>query len=442
MKIRGSKLVLALVAGVFFLEILAAPTRGDDWPQWQGPQRDGVWRETGIVDTFPAGGPKVLWRTAIGAGFAGPSVAQGKVFVADRINTPGAEQSSDKIERVLCLNEADGKLLWKQEYPCSYQGMQYSAGPRAAPTVAQGKVYALGAAGNFHCYEAATGKELWAHDFNKEYHRSTPLWGYAGHPLVDGQKVICLVGGQGATVVAFDKDTGKELWHALSAREPGYCTPALIEAGGARQLIVWHPQALNSINPDTGEVYWSIPFEVKAALALATPRKMGDQLFITSFYNGPLMVRLDAHKPTATVAWRGESNNERRTDKLHGLICTPFLEDGHIYGACSYGQLRCLKADTGERVWETFQATTEKEVRWGTVFIVKNDQRFFLWNERGDLIIARLTPKGYDELSRAHLLDPLNTNPGRPVLWSHPAFANRSVYVRNDAEIIRVSLAK
>jgi outer membrane protein assembly factor BamB len=123
-------------------------------------------------------------------------------------------------------------------------------------------------------------------------------------------------------------------------------------------------------------------------------------------------------------------------------MSTPFLEDGYIYGVCSYGQLRCMKAETGERVWETFQATTSGEpVRWANAFIVKNGEHFFLFNEKGDLIIANLTPKGYEELSRAHLLEPTNTAAGRDVLWSHPGFANRHMYARNDKEVICVDLA-
>ena len=144
----------------------------------------------------------------------------------------------------------------------------------------------------------------------------------------------------------------------------------------------------------------------------------------------------------ATVLWRGKSNSERKTDGLHSTMATPFFDGDHIYGVCSYGQLRCLKAATGERVWETFEATTGgKEVRWANAFLIKNGDRFFLPNERGDLIIARLTPSGYQEISRTHLLEPTNTAAGRDVVWSHPAFANRSIYARNDKEFICMSLA-
>ena len=130
------------------------------------------------------------------------------------------------------------------------------------------------------------------------------------------------------------------------------------------------------------------------------------------------------------------------TTHLNAILCTPFLEDGHIYGVCSYGQLRCLEADSGKRVWETLKAATAgSPVRWANAFLVKNDNRFFLFNEKGDLIIARLSPSGYEEISRAHVLEPLNKDAGRLVVWSHPAFANRRMYARNDKEIICVDLA-
>src|SRR6266700_5544062 len=179
-------------------------------------------------------------------------------------------------------------------------------------------------------------------------------------------------------------------------------------------------------------------------MSIATPRKVGDELIFTCFYNGSLMLRLDSEKPAEKAIWRTQKASEKDTTHLNAVMSTPFLEGGYIYGVCSYGQLRCLKADTGERIWETMAATTSdgKEMRWANAFIVKNGDRFFLFNEKGDLIIAKLTPKGYEEISRAHLLEPTNTAAGRDVLWSHPAFANRRIYARNDKEIICADLEK
>ena len=434
----------------FLIGLSAARLHADDWPLWLGPNHDAIWRETGIIEKFPAGGPPVLWRSSIGAGYAGPSVAAGRVYIADRQLAPGVSNPADPfqrgkipgVERVLCLDEKDGKTLWKYEYDCPYS-VSYPAGPRVAPQISGGKVYTLGAEGNLLCLDAKDGKLLWSHDFKKDCPVQTPMWGFAGHPLIDGKKLICLAGGEGSTVMAFDKDTGQELWRALSAKEPGYSSPMIFEAGGKRQLIVWHPEAANSLDPETGKVYWSEPFKARAGMTIATPRKMGDWLFFSCFYNGSLMMKLNSGAPAATATWRTEKASEKNTTHLNAVMCTPFLEDGYIYGVCSYGQLRCLKADTGQRVWETLQATTSGEpVRWANAFIVKNGARFFLFNETGDLIIARLTPKGYEEISRAHLLEPTNTAAGRPVLWSHPAFANKHVYARNDQELICVDLAQ
>ncbi len=437
------RLIVVIVLGIG-CEVFA-----DDWPEWLGPRHDSVWRESGILQKFPSEGAKVRWRAKSGGGYSGPIVSGGRVYVSDRLLAPGATNPADPfqrgripgVERVLCLNEADGKLIWKHEYDCPYS-VSYPAGPRVAPQVKDGKVYSLGAEGNLYCLSAKDGQVFWSHDFKKELGVQTPLWGFSGHPLIDGQKVICLAAGEGSTVIAYDKDTGKELWRALSAKEPGYSSPVIVEAGGKRQLILWHPEAANSLEPETGKLYWTEPFKARSGMTIATPRRLDNKLFFTSFYNGSLMMDLDPGKPAAKAIWRTEKMSEKDTTHLNAVMTTPFLENGYIYGVCSYGQLRCLKADTGERIWETFQATTSGEpVRWANAFIVKNQDRFFLFNEKGDLIIAKLSPEGYKEISRAHLLEPTNTAAGRDVLWSHPAFANRCVYARNDQEIICVDLA-
>ena len=142
------------------------------------------------------------------------------------------------------------------------------------------------------------------------------------------------------------------------------------------------------------------------------------------------------------VLWQSRKVSEKDTDALHSIIATPVFDAGHLYGTCSYGEFRCLRADTGERVWETFAPTTGKSERWGTAFVIRHTDRWFIFNERGDLIIARLSPRGYEEISRARLLEPDNHDARRPVVWSHPAYANRSVYARNDHEIVCASLAE
>jgi outer membrane protein assembly factor BamB len=448
------------LACLLVLAFLVGPVGADDWPQWLGPKRDGVWRETGIVKKLPADGPKVLWRTPIKGGYSGPAVAAGRVYVLDRVLAEGSQNPEDPFnrkaiipgsERVLCLDEKNGAILWKHEYDCPYQ-ISYPAGPRTTPVVAGGKVYTLGAMGDLCCLDAAEGKVVWSKKLPKAYKAAVPLWGFAAHPLVDGDRLICLVGGKGSAAVAFDKDTGKEIWRALSAPEIGYAPPLLIEAGGKRQLIIWHPKAVNSLDPKTGAVYWTEPFprrgQIKAGMTIPTPRFTGGLLLVSAFYNGAMMLKLDADQPSAKVLWQqgGRSEEPDDTEALHAVMATPFIKDGYIYGVCSYGELRCLKAGTGERVWMTRQPTGGKVLRWANAFLVENGDRFFLFNELGDLIIARLSPKRYEEISRAHILDPTNSMAGfggpRLVLWSHPAFADRCMFARNDNEIVCVSLAE
>ena len=439
-----NSLLLALLIGPSLL--------ADDWPQWLGPRRDGVWRERGIIEEFSESGPKVRWRAPVGGGYSGPAVAGGRVYITDRVLGAGAAKQANPFdrgringtERVQCFDEATGALVWSVAYDCPYS-ISYAAGPRATPIVDGGKVYALGAEGNLLCLDAVKGTEVWSRDFNDDFKIPTPLWGFSAHPLIDGDKLICLAGGQGSTVVAFDKNTGKELWRALSAKEPGYAPPMIYEVRGKRQLIVWHPEALNSLNPDTGEVYWTEPFPVQSALSVATPRMWGeDHLFITAFYNGSRLLEFNEGAPGVTTVWKTKKPSEKDTEHLHSIMSTPFVEGDYVYGTCSYGQLRCLKVSTGERIWETLAATTrdQKEQRWANAFLIKQDDRFILWNEKGDLIFANLSPAGYREISRAHLLEPTGTAAGRDVVWSPPAFANRHVFVRNDVELVCVDLGK
>jgi outer membrane protein assembly factor BamB len=433
---------------------LTAPAgRAADWPQWLGPDRDGVWRETGLADKFPKGGPKVLWRTPLGTGYSGPAVVGERVYVMDRQRATDAEGKPLRAtrkghpgnERVLCLNAADGKLIWKREYDCPYT-ISYPSGPRTTPLVRDGRVYALGAMGDLLCLDAADGKVLWRKNLPKEYKLDAPpVWGYAAHPLLDGDLLYTLVGGPGSAVVAFNKDTGKEVWKALTSEEVGYSPPMIYKAGGTRQLIVWLSESVNGLDPATGKPYWSVPYPAngrprRPAVNIVTPVVAGDLLYVSTYYHGGLMLKLAADKPAATVLWRGKGSAER-PDGLHVLMATPVIRDGHVYGICVKGELRCLKADTGKQVWETLKPFNGKNGDCATAFLVPQGKRFVLLTDQGDLILAELSPKGYKEIDRARILEANHAAFGRIVVWSHPAFAHRHVFARNDKEMVCVSLA-
>ena len=410
-----------------------------DWPQWGGPQRDSVWREEGIVETLPTVDPKTgmlprKWTAKIGSGYAGPAVADGRVLVTDRI-------ADKNLERVLCVDAESGKELWKHEYDARYT-ISYPLGPRATPTIDGNRVYTLGAMGHLFCFDVASGKIIWQKNLPTDFGTKVPAWGMAGAPLVDGDQLIVLAGGTpGAMVISLDKQTGKELWRALDGPEPGYCAPVILEFGGQRQLIIWHPQAVVGLNPATGKTLWQVPFAVQSGLTIPTPRKIGNRLFVTNFYNGPLMIDLGADGVSPNVLWRtGAESTERRNDSLHAIMCSPIVTEDCIYGVGSYGELRCLDTKTGKIVWETHDATGRD--RWWNAFLVPLGDRVVISNEQGELIFARLARDGYKERSRAKMIEPTQPIGRRVTVWSHPAYAMRSIFARNDGELVRVSLAK
>jgi outer membrane protein assembly factor BamB len=209
----------------------------------------------------------VLWRKTIGTGYAGPAVAGDFVFFMDRerpVDKDGkparpTRQGIPGKERIWCLSTKDGETVWKKEYECPYK-VSYPNGPRTTPLVHQGKVYTLGAMGDFMCLDAKKGDILWSKNLMKEYKlEDPPVWGWATHPLIEGDLLYCLVGGDNA-IVAFNKDTGKEAWHALKTAEIGYSPPMIYEIGGKKQLLVWLSESVNGLNPATGEALWSVPY--------------------------------------------------------------------------------------------------------------------------------------------------------------------------------------
>ena len=425
---------LVLVAAIWTAHVAA-----EDWPEWRGKGRLGIWAETGIVNKLPASLP-AKWRIPVNGGYSGPSVANGRVFVTDARKVQG---NRVVMERALALDENTGKVLWTREWETDYTGLNFDSGPVATPTVDDNRVYVLGRMGNLLALDVSDGHVLWQKDYKKDYKTTVPVWGITGAPLVDGERLICLVGGEGgAKYVAFNKLTGAEIWRALeTVSEPGYNQPIIIEAAGRRQLIAWHPQAVHALDPVTGKVYWEVPFSVDQGLTIMTPVHSGPYLFVASHYSGALMLKLDETKPGAARLWAKDESD----DTINPAISTPVIEGDYIYGFSSFGTLRCLELATGNQVWES-QVPVGERALYSTALIVRNGDRYFINNDRGELIIATLSPKGYNEISRAELITP--THPsinrrklGMVVQWSHPAYANKHVITRNNEEIVRFSLA-
>lgn len=435
-----------------FLAFFLIPliTRADDWPQWLGPERDGIWRETGIVERLPERGPEILWRVPVGYGYSSPTISDGKVYLSDYLieegevtNNPSGRHPLKGKERVRCFDVVTGEELWSYAYDEPYF-ISYPGGPRSTPTVADGKVYVLGAEGKFSCLDAASGELIWKQDWKEIYEIESPIWGFSAHPLIDGNTLYAVVGGEGSVAVAFDKDTGEVKWKALSAVEPGYCPPTMIDHAGVEQLLIWHPESLNSLNPGDGSVYWTLPLKPSFGMSIMAPQKSGNKLFASGIGRIGAVMELDDEKPDAKFFWKAKPK-----EGLFAANVTPLIIDGVIYGCdIDTSAFTAASLETGERYWQTTLPTLgeenpERGGRHGTAFVTLHEQsgKLFLFAETGHLIIADVSPEAYTEVSRAKILEPTNEAFGRPVVWAAPAFAMKSAFVRNDKELVRVNLA-
>jgi outer membrane protein assembly factor BamB len=417
----------------------AVASHAEDWPQWRGPSRDGIWSESGIRTELDEEQLTPLWTVPIGSGYCGPTVAEGRVYVMDRILDP------ERIERILCFNSTTGEAIWDYEYESEYKRVGYTAGPRASVLIHEGLAYALGTMGHLHCLDAASGELIWKRDLQEEYEIDIPIWGVSASPIIEGDLLILQAGVlEGGCVMTFNRLTGEEVWRSVDGRS-SYSAPIVVDWAEKRLLIVWAGERVVGLNPATGRVYWEHPTPpYKMVINVPTPVLDGDLLFITGFYDGSWMLRLttgELNQPDAELVWRRRGESERETDGLHCMMSTPILQDGYIYGFDSYGELRCLEAETGDRIWEDLNAAPEE--RWGNVHMVQNGDDVWMFNERGELILARISPEGYEERGRAKLIDPTpeQLTPRRPVCWSHPAYADRCVFIRNDRELVCASLA-
>jgi len=424
------KAIVAFIVGL----ALGVTVSGDDWPQWRGPTRDGVWRETGIVRNLD--NLEVLWRTEISNGYSGPTVAKGRVYITDRLTRP------DQVERVHCFDAKDGNLIWSYSYKCRYAKLGYPDGPRASVTVDDGRAYGLGAIGHLFCFDAAGGDVLWEKDLERLYEVKIPIWGIAAAPLVEDGLLILHIGGRNACIVALDKVSGAEKWRALDDRA-SYSAPIIIEQAGKRVLVCWTGDSVSGLDPATGKVYWRHPFTpTKMVLNIATPVFENGYLFVSAFYDGSLLLRVHPRSLTVEKVWRRIGESERNTDSLHCCISTPIIQADYIYGVDSYGEFRCLDLLTGDRVWESLKPVPSD--RWANIHMVRHQDKIWMFNERGELIISKLSPTGFEEISRAKIIEPtkgqLSQRGG--VCWSHPAFANKRIYARNDSELICIDLSR
>jgi outer membrane protein assembly factor BamB len=408
--------------------ICSGITRGDDWPQWRGPNRDGVFHERDIVQTFPKAGLKPLWRAAVGLGWSSPVIARGLVYVTDVELVAGVP----KNERVHCFEASTGKPVWTRAYAVTYPEWftKDAGGPRATPIVRDGKIYTLGAMGRLFCLDAARGEVVWDKDLATDY-QVKEFTGISASPLIeDDLLILYMCGKPGACVVAFNKDSGKENWRALDDNF-SYSSPIVITAGKQRQLIVWTQEGVTSLDPKTGKTWWREEVQTAGDQSVATPVHSGDRLFVAG-----LMMRLNPDKPAATVLWPQARAASRR---VLSNTSTPLLQNDCVFSARTTGQLVCLDAASGKELWSNDTVTSLKN--GSCIHLIPNGDSSLLFTDQGNLIRARLGADKYEELGRVSLIEPVHAFNGRNVVWPAPAFANACVYARNERELVCISLA-
>ena len=427
---------------------LTAIAGADDWPQWNGPNRDGTAAADAPPLAFPES-PRKVWSAEVGLGYAGPVVAGDRVFVTDYLKTSGAVNNlagtRDTLtgrERVQCLDRATGAVLWSHDYDRPYS-VSYPGGPRATPCVHDGRLYTLGSEGDLYCYDAESGAVRWSASFNEDFGAKTPFWGHAASPLVFEDSLICMVGGAGSLVVAFDLKTGGVKWKALSSEdnETGYCPPVIVRAKGddgppgVEQLIVWDPKVVHSLDPRTGAEYWRETVAPGYGMSILPPVTDGRLLFVSGESRTSAMFRLSAEEPAAELLWRGKP-----TTSLYLATSNAVFDGDTIYGAdIGSGALVAFDAASGRRLWQSAVPTVNSDRgrggAHGSAFLIKVGGDYLILGETGDAIHARLSRDGYEEVARFRAVEPTNQSMNRDVLWTYPAYAGGRLFVRNDREL-------
>lgn len=420
-----------LAALVFGLGVVVRPSLAEDWPRWRGPQGDGTWKATKLPERFPKGGPKKLWARPIKAGFSAVIVAGQRVYTMDRPVPTRKGNTPDGTERILCIDADSGSLEWSFEYAAHYGKLDYGKGPRSAPTVHDGLVYTLGAVGHVYCLKAETGETVWNQDMVRDYKARVPEWGFAAAPLIAGDLVVIHTGAvPNGSLITLDRKTGKEVWRSLP--DPaGYCTPILIQSKSGPQLVQWTPENVHGLDPKTGKVFWTVPYKVTYGVSIATPIFFDDIVFVSGYWEGSKAIALGARSTDHELLWT-------ENKFLRGLMAPPLFRNGHVYTLDKKFGLTCCELKTGKKLWDA----QNKFVRSGG----SNPQATFVWvdemdrvvalTDEGELILARFSPLGYQELSRAKIIDPTPECP----IWANPAFAHGRVYARSDSQLVCVQL--
>jgi outer membrane protein assembly factor BamB len=387
----------------------------NDWPQYLGPSRNGIYAGPALADTWGANGPKVVWRKQVGQGFAGPAVVGNRVILFHRVGNEEVVES---------LDAATGNSMWRYAYPTRYRDdFGFDEGPRAVPVVADGVIYTFGAEGQLHAVDLAKGTRLWSEDTMKRFGVPKGFFGAAGSPLVEGGRVIANVGGDKAGIVAFEAKTGKVLW-AATDDDASYSSGVAATIGGRRIGVFLTRDSLVGLDPASGMVQFQRRWRARIAASVnaATPIIVGDEIFVSAQY-GPGAGVLRVNGSQLTDVWTSD-------DVLSNHYATSVFYNGYLYGfhgRQEFGpSFRAVEFQTGTVKW------SQEQFRAGSVLLAGD--RLLITREGGELVLASASPQAFKPIARAQIL--------QGVVRPYPALADGLLYVRNENTLVCLDLRK
>jgi len=404
---RRSRFCAACFAVVWCAAVTALPACAE-WPQWRGPNRDDVSTETGLMKSWPKGGPRRVWLfEKCGLGYSGPAI------VKNRLYTLGAR---GETEYLLAIDIERGRELWAA--PVGEKlGNNWGDGPRSTPIVEGDYVYALGGKGNLACVQAATGEVLWNTSMEDDLGGKIPTWGYAESPLIYKNAIICTPGGDNGAVAALDKKTGKVVWQSRDINSDAHYSSAMLrEFPEGMEIVQMLPDQIVGVEAETGKLLWTTPWP-KPTAAIPTPIVRDNLVFVTSGYGvGCKLLEIGAdHKVTERY------ENKEMKNKHGGVI----LVGDHLYGHSDGVGWVCQEFETGERVWRERDA-----LEMGSVTCA-DGMLYCLGEDDGEVVLVEASPQGWKEHGR-FTLEP-QTDQRKPAgkIWTHPVVSDGKLYVRD-----------
>jgi outer membrane protein assembly factor BamB len=399
-----------LIALVLALGVEAAAY---DWPQYLGPERNGVYRGPALLEKWPANGPRVVWRKSVGQGFSGPVVVSDRLILFHRL-------ANEEVVEALDVRTGAGQ--WRYAYPTTYRDdFGFDEGPRAVPVVADGVVYTFGAEGQLHAINLKTGTRIWSEDTRKRFGVAKGFFGAAGSPLVEGGKALANIGGKNAGIVAFDAKAGTVAWTA-TADEASYSSGTAATIGGRRSAVFLTRNGVVGLDPATGTVQFERRWRsrMSASVNAATPLIIGDLIFVSAEYGpGAAVLRVEGSK--VTELWSSD-------DALSNHYATSVYHDGYLYGyhgRQEFGpSFRAVEMKTGKVRW------SEDRFRAGSVTLAGN--RLVIVRETGELILADASPEAFRPIARAQVLP--------ATVRAFPALADGFLYLRNENTLVCLDL--